>query len=178
MNKDEALKMAIEALQNNQTYDWKGNPLTALDEANEKVINACKEALESQEIGDAEIRQMLNDIEYYQKRVEALEQPAPEYDINELIDKITPENLQKPVELIRHKNGNFAPKNTHPVQNGASPLGATTLRTPLSDDEIQKTWYNLYPLDENNLWTDMLEGEHLRKFARAIEQAHGIGVKE
>ncbi len=54
MNKDEtgavstanALKMAIEALQNNQTYDWKGNPLTALDEANEKVINACKEALE------------------------------------------------------------------------------------------------------------------------------------
>jgi hypothetical protein len=38
--------------------------------------NACKEALESQEIGDAEIRQMLNDIEYYQKRVEALEQPA------------------------------------------------------------------------------------------------------
>ena len=50
MNKTtEALKMAIEALQNNQTYDWKGNPLTALDEANEKVINACKEALESQE---------------------------------------------------------------------------------------------------------------------------------
>ena len=94
MTKDEALKMAIEALQNNQTYDWKGNPLTALDEANEKVINACKEALESQEIGDAEIRQMLNDIEYYQKRVEELEQPAQEYDINELIDKITPENLQ------------------------------------------------------------------------------------
>ncbi len=47
--KDEALKMAIEALQNNQTYDWKGNPLTALDEANEKVINACKEALEEAE---------------------------------------------------------------------------------------------------------------------------------
>ena len=45
MTKDEALKMAIEALQNNQTYDWKGNPLTALDEANEKIINACKEAL-------------------------------------------------------------------------------------------------------------------------------------
>ncbi len=47
--KDEALKMAIEALQNNQAYDWKGNPLTALDEANEKVINACKEALEQPE---------------------------------------------------------------------------------------------------------------------------------
>jgi hypothetical protein len=36
------------------------------------------EALEQPEIGDAEIKQMLNDIEYYQKRVEELEQPAQE----------------------------------------------------------------------------------------------------
>jgi len=43
--KDEALKMAIDVMQNNQTYDWKGNPLTALEEANEKVINSLKEAL-------------------------------------------------------------------------------------------------------------------------------------
>lgn len=166
----EALKMAIEALQNNQTYDWKGNPLTALDEANEKVINACKEALESQEIGDAEIRQMLNDIEYYQKRVEALEQPAQEYDINEMIDKITPENLQEPVAEVTSKTG--ADITMSWWHEPALPVG-TKLYThpaqPLSDDEIQKTWYNLYPLDENNLWTDMLEGEHLRKFARAIE---------
>jgi hypothetical protein len=170
MNKDRtgavstanALKMAIEALQNNQTYDWKGNPLTALDEANEKVINACKEALESQEIGDAEIRQMLNDIEYYQKRVEALEQPA-----------------QEPVAEVTSKTG--ADITMSWWHEPALPVG-TKLYThpaqPLSDDEIQKTWYNLYPLDENNLWTDMLEGEHLRKFARAIEQAHGIGEKD
>ena len=31
---------------------------------------------EKNEVGDAEIKQMLNDIEYYQKRVEALEQPT------------------------------------------------------------------------------------------------------
>ncbi len=144
MNKDEALKMAIEALQNNQTYDWKGNPLTALDEANEKVINACKEALE---------------------------QPAPEYDINELIDKITPENLQEPRSIMESFDKMLAEKLVYYKKK-------RTAQEPLSDDEIQKTWYNLYPLDENNLWTDMLEGEHLRKFARAIEQAHGIGESD
>lgn len=121
--KDEALKMAIEALQNNQTYDWKGNPLTALDEANEKVINACKKALE---------------------------QPA-----------------QEPVAWI--KNWADGSKEIVPDNYEGSYPVYTRPAQPLSDDEIQKTWYNLYPLDENNLWTDMLEGEHLRKFARAIE---------
>lgn len=46
MNKDEALKMAIEALQNNQVYDCEGKPMLAIEEANEKAIQACKEALE------------------------------------------------------------------------------------------------------------------------------------
>jgi len=64
MTKDEALKMAIEAFEN---YEY---------EKRSEVIQACRMALEQQEIGDAEIKQMLNDIEYYQKRVEALEQPA------------------------------------------------------------------------------------------------------
>lgn len=41
----------------------------------------CHKAAEAlaqpaQEVGDAEIKQMLNDIEYYQKRVEELEHPA------------------------------------------------------------------------------------------------------
>jgi hypothetical protein len=62
MTKDTALKMAIEAL------------LYGTDHTN--AVKACKEALEQPEIGDAEIKQMLNDIEYYQKRVEELEQPA------------------------------------------------------------------------------------------------------
>jgi type I site-specific restriction-modification system R (restriction) subunit len=71
MTKDEALKMAIDLLElyNNHIYrTGNGND----------VIKACKEALEQKEIGDAEIKQMLNDIAYYQKRVEELEQPAQE----------------------------------------------------------------------------------------------------
>jgi hypothetical protein len=110
MSKDEALKMAIEAL---ELITVKINHWTDGGNWNEgkKVIEACKQALEQptvaelnneylrdtnvigleqpppkvepfdvwagtkpQEIGDAEIRQMLNDIEYYQNRVEELEQ--------------------------------------------------------------------------------------------------------
>ena len=61
MNKDEALKMAIEALQNNQVYDCEGKPMLAIEEANEKAIQACKEALEQpapswQGLSDDEIR--------------------------------------------------------------------------------------------------------------------------
>lgn len=44
------------------------------------------ERLEQQEVGDAEIKQMLNDIEYYQKRVEELEQPLTR-DWKETIDE-------------------------------------------------------------------------------------------
>ena len=66
----EALKMAIDTMEMHVPYYVKDRGCDA--------INACEEALEQQEIGDAEINQMLNDIEYYQKRVEALEQPAQE----------------------------------------------------------------------------------------------------
>ena len=45
--------------------DWSSNY--------DKELVALVEALEQQEVGDAEIKQMLNDIEYYQKRVEELE---------------------------------------------------------------------------------------------------------
>ena len=48
--------------------DWKGKQSITKDEA-----------LEQPEIGDAEIKQMLNDIEYYQKRVEELEQLLQDY---------------------------------------------------------------------------------------------------
>ncbi len=136
-----------------------------------KNCNERINELEAQlpQIGDAEIRQMLNDIEYYQKRVEELESQKQEYDINEMIDKITPENLQEPRSIMESFDKMLAEKLVYYKKKRTA--------QPLSDDEIQKTWYNLYPLDENNLWTDMLEGEHLRKFARAIEQAHGIGEK-
>jgi predicted RNase H-like nuclease (RuvC/YqgF family) len=79
----EALKMAI-GIAEKAIKHWKNNidDLDAkqwekIDKYEDKLYD-LKEALESQEIGDAEIRQMLKDIEYYQKRVEALEQPAQE----------------------------------------------------------------------------------------------------
>ena len=83
MNKNEALKMAIEALELAQID---ANIEFNCGNIYEKEINACKEALEQQEIGDAEIKQMLDDIEYYQKRVEALEQPLTR-DWKETIDE-------------------------------------------------------------------------------------------
>ena len=81
MTKDETLKMAIKALQNiseslTEKQVWFSSDVY-------EAINACKEALEQQEIGDAEIKEMLDDIEWYQQeqrklidRIKALEQPA------------------------------------------------------------------------------------------------------
>ena len=67
MTKDEAIHKALKVLNclnNDRVYEtaWvKG------------AINACEEALEQKEIGDAEIKQMLNDIEWYQMLVKELE---------------------------------------------------------------------------------------------------------
>jgi hypothetical protein len=89
MNKDKALHKALKVLNclnNDRVYEtaWvKG------------AINACEEALEQQEIGDAEIKQMLDDIEWYQQeqrklidRIKALEQPAPPEKTTSLEDVI------------------------------------------------------------------------------------------
>ena len=83
MTKDEALKMAIEQM--NVYAHMYLCEHQCQDEELLNVIQACKEALKQQEVGDAEIKQMLNDIEWYQMRVkeleeelEALEQPAQE----------------------------------------------------------------------------------------------------
>ena len=64
----EALKMAIEVLDNAciKIEKWtKGGKWTAGKEASLK----CKEALKNIEVGDAEIKQMLDDIEYYKNRL-------------------------------------------------------------------------------------------------------------
>lgn len=74
MTKDEALKMAIEQM--NVYAHIHLCEHQCQDKDLLKAIEFCEKALEQQEVGDAEIKQMLNDIEYYQKRVEALEQPA------------------------------------------------------------------------------------------------------
>ena len=45
---------------------------------------------------------------------------------------------------------------------------------PLSDEEIKQIWYNLYPLSSSSYWDDKREGLAELKFARAIEERHGI----
>lgn len=77
MTKDEALNMAYKA-------EETGNLQDLID-----AVNALMEALEQQEIGDAEIKEMLDDIEWYQQeqrklidRIKALEQPAQTYIVN------------------------------------------------------------------------------------------------
>ena len=44
----------------------------------------------------------------------------------------------------------------------------------LSDEEIKQIWYNLYPLSSSSYWDDKREGLAELKFARAIEERHGI----
>jgi hypothetical protein len=114
MTKDEALKMAIETMESTKLGDMALGlaPSIILDD----TINACKEALEQQEIGDAEIKQMLNDIEYYQKRVEELEQSTwqgltdDEIDALEgFYDYMTPEEF---VAAIRGVEAKLKEKNT------------------------------------------------------------------
>jgi hypothetical protein len=105
MNKDEALKMAIEVMQayNNQLPS---NSAT-------KAINACKEALErpamtyeqgfdhgyeAHRVEQANrptnaVLVPLDKLQDMQRRLKALEQPA-----------------QEPVTLIKHENGNYSPK--------------------------------------------------------------------
>ena len=82
MTKDEALKMAIEYFEAN----FQGlNPINS----NEQIIQACKEALEQQEIGDAEIKQMLNDIEWYQMRVKELEEELEAIAQHQILEAIS-----------------------------------------------------------------------------------------
>ena len=45
---------------------------------------------------------------------------------------------------------------------------------PLSDEEIKQIWYDLYPLSSSSYWDDKREGIAELKFARAIEERHGI----
>jgi len=169
-SKDEALKMAIEYLEYEKEI-WRGQGAIKGAEYYDKPINACKEALEhpltrdwketideriardsefkealeQPEIGDAEIKQMLNDIEYYQKRIEALEQPAQEPVAWMLmgIEDQKPKLLT--LQIIDNVEGTWTPLYTHPHQWQG-----------LTDDEIR---HCLYDLDTQ----DFLQ------FARAIE---------
>ena len=54
------------------------------------------------------------------------------------------------------------------------PLYTTPQIKELSDEEIKQIWYNLYPLSSSSYWDDKREGLAELKFARAIEERHGI----
>ena len=139
MNKQiEALKMAIEQLESwHNVYVVKPSANMELLDFS-VALNACKEALE-----EAEKQEPVG----YSLGIS----------VNRLVlEKSSKHPTQEPVPLIRHKNGNFSPKHTHPAKQ-------------LSDDEIKDVWFKLYPLNDNNLWADMFAGKHLSKFARAIE---------
>ena len=134
----EALKMAIEAFEYSYSYLNK-------KEVDKKAINACKEALESQEqkpfaIGNELIKEAIARIPTH-----------PEHGI-EWLHPIPPRGT-----LLY----------THPAQ-------------PLSDDEIDDMILNRGHLDcvlDYHPQADTIEvlQHELRRIARAIERAHGIG---
>ena len=61
-----------------------------------------------------------------------------------------------------------------PEGHSYKPLYLAPQTKPLSDEEIKKIWYNLYPLSSSSYWDDKREGLAELKFARAIEERHGI----
>jgi len=130
------------------------------------------------EIGDAEIKQMLNDIEYYQKRVEELEEQCEQLKTTiAKFRKIEDEYAQEP----RHVGGAWIHKDGSiwefdPLKSGEETLGMdyvklyTHPKQPLSNDELKAIQDNTWVIQPS----DMREFNTF-KFARAIEQAHGIG---
>ena len=168
-NKDEALKMAIEALENiafeyGQLLDGDQDYGLLPSETNEDIViayrvkRACKEALGQEEVGDAEIKQMLNDIEYYQKRVEALEQPM----INGLTESETNQTMS--VKGLSEQPAQEPVSDHEQFMNEArKAFGIAPSWQGLSNDEI----INII---------DIVENKHSKSavrdimFSRAIEQ--------
>jgi hypothetical protein len=89
---------------------------------------------------------------------------------------------KKPNEFDLHL---FTPLYTHPMRNDedddifrkeqvekfyaeARPLREKYKPRELTDEEIEKTWHELYPLDSNSYWEDNRKGFCQRRFARAI----------
>ena len=69
MNKQtEALKMVTDILDDELWFPNK-YPDEAIPVCFIEALKACKEALKNIEVGDAEIKQMLDDIEYYKNRL-------------------------------------------------------------------------------------------------------------
>jgi len=175
MTKDEALKMAIDFAQRGGSISV---PQYYIER--DKLINACKEALEQPEIGDSEIKQMLNDIEYYQKRVEELEQPEGKefFERGKEIAQWADKQAQEPVawtkesELTRITTLRFPMamwKNKYTSIENNIPLYTHPHQWQgLTDDEIDY-------IREGKNWTLQIYPNHFEfnylEFAHAIEQA-------
>ena len=92
MTTDEALTMAIEFM---ETLTIDVGIKTWNEKHRKETIQACIKALEQQEVGPAEIKQMLNDIEWYQMRVKELVHKAAQADQSERIKELEAINLHK-----------------------------------------------------------------------------------
>jgi hypothetical protein len=185
MTKDEAIHKALKVLNclnNDKVYEtaWvKG------------AINACEEALEQQEIGDAEIKQMLDDIEWYQQeqrklidRIKALEQPAPPEKTTSLEDVIKefekdPE-MKALLDLARKQVKGMELE--QPAQEPYGWYDNHDIYTEKQSDESialythPHQWQNLTDDEALQIYIDdpaiaSHRDPHLIKYARAIEQA-------
>lgn len=150
----EALKMAIEAIENlceafMLGADWKG--IGVYDGAVEALI-ACKEAIAAEQDHIAEAGEMVNP-------------EQSEYMVN---DGGTGTALRQPKQEPYCWMGYGGQTSDHPVHENSTPL-YTHPAQPLSDEEINAIY-------EQIKW-DVEIKDIVIDFARAVEQAHGIGVK-
>ena len=86
------------------------------------------------------------------------------------------EKQGKPIAWMQMHHKDNIPTKFSPVKvwEDDIPLYTTPQTKPLSDKEIKQIWYNLYPLSSSSYWDDKREGLAELKFARAIEERHGI----
>ncbi len=150
MNKDEALMMAVEALEDNQHYIAENERHKYVMLYNE-IINKCKEALEQP--AQEPVAYILRN-EYNEYRLEPMDNL-----------KITDFPVEVEVKLY-----------THPHQWQG--LTDEHLLGQLFGIRFQRHTENLMSNPPQIKYSYTIQESDLIKFARAIEQAHGIGIKD
>lgn len=192
MTKDEALKMAIELLEKDLldiTIEMKDEVVSKswsdlrmvkyydqIIEYTKQTIQDCKEALEQQEIGDAEIKQMLNDIEYYQKRVKALEQPAEPRLVSYALDCSTCTlNIDGEEVYFNREQPAQEPVAWMMVyrepEHGAAYL---TFDKPTREQKISHHPYELYT--HPHQWQELTDDEALKVYSNAVSKVIEAGA--
>lgn len=166
---------------------WKGGQQTVQNDKNWVMIcKKCGDELgivyePKDEIGDAEIKQMLNDIKYYQKRVEELEEQCEQLKatitkFREIEDEYA---HRKPMKEPYHVgwawiNKDDSIREFNPLKSGEETLGMDYVKLythptqPLSDSEKLKII---------RIWSESstMREQELIGLCDAIEKAHGIG---